>query len=63
MKRELPTGRDLKAERARAGLTQAELGVALGVSRQRIGMIEGSIRPPLSIAERYLIALLAESGR
>lgn len=47
-----PTGRDLKAERVRSGLTQTQLGRLLGVSRQRVTAIEAQWRPSRAFADR-----------
>jgi transcriptional regulator with XRE-family HTH domain len=52
-------GIDLKAERVRAGLTQLELATRLGVSTTRIANVEGAYRPPATIVERFLAALVA----
>jgi transcriptional regulator with XRE-family HTH domain len=51
------TGRDLAAERVRAGITQAQLAVLLGVSPQRIANVEGAFLPPATIVHRILTAL------
>jgi len=51
------TGRDLKAERVREGLTQAQLAERLGVSRSRVSQIEGRLRPPDRQVARYWAAL------
>jgi DNA-binding XRE family transcriptional regulator len=51
------SGRDLKAERVRAGLTQAELAASLGVARTRITAVEGQIRVAPSFSQRVLSAL------
>lgn len=53
-------GIDLKAERVRADLTQAELAARLGVSTSRIANVEGAYRPPATIVERFLAALVAD---
>lgn len=53
------TGRDLRAERVRAGLTQAELGALLGVSGRRIATVEGSYRVAPAFAARVVAALAA----
>ena len=50
-------GPDLRAERVRRGLTQADLAERLGVNRTRISAIEGAWRPPTTIIRRYLAAL------
>jgi putative transcriptional regulator len=42
---------DLRARRARAGVTQAELAEAVGVTRQTIGAVErGRYDPSLELA-------------
>lgn len=51
------TGRDLKAERVRAGLTQVELGSLIGVSGRRIANIESQIRVAPQFAARIFDAL------
>ncbi len=51
------TGRDLKAERARAGLLQREVAERLGVSRTRVAQAERFGRVPPGLASRYLAAL------
>jgi transcriptional regulator with XRE-family HTH domain len=51
------TGRDLRAERVRQGLTQAELASRLGVTSQRIGNAERSITVTTAFAARYFDAL------
>jgi transcriptional regulator with XRE-family HTH domain len=51
------TGRDLRAERARAGLTQAELGRLIGVSARRVATIESQYRVSAAFAERVRRAL------
>ena len=51
------SGRDLKAERVRAGLTQAELAGLRGVSRQRVTAAEAQYRPTSSFADRVLAAI------
>lgn len=52
-----PTGRDLRAERVRAGLTQAELADLLRVARQRVTAAEAQYRPPRAFVERVEAAL------
>lgn len=51
------TGRDLAAERVRAGLHQRDLAAVLGVSPRRIGAVEWKIRPSSNWIERYLRAI------
>ena len=53
-------GLDLKAERVRAGLTQAQLGERMGVSGRRVANVEAEYRPAPSICKRILTALAAE---
>ena len=55
-------GRDLKAERVRVGLTQAQLARRLGVSQQRVSAVENMIRPSGTFARRYLEAIGAGDG-
>ncbi len=50
-------GIDLKAERVRAGLTQAELAARLGVSARRVANIEDSYRPSAAATRRVMAAL------
>jgi transcriptional regulator with XRE-family HTH domain len=50
-------GRDLAAERARAGLLQREIAAQLGVSARRVCQIEWAPRVTATMASRYLIAL------
>jgi transcriptional regulator with XRE-family HTH domain len=51
------SGRDLRAERVRLGLTQADVAHRLGVSYQRVGSAERSISVAPGFAARYLAAL------
>lgn len=55
--RQLWSGRDLRAERARAGLTQAELGLMVGVSARRIATVEAQYRVSLAFKDRVQRAL------
>jgi transcriptional regulator with XRE-family HTH domain len=48
------TGRELRAERARRGLTQAELAVLVGVRRQRITAAEAQYRVARQFGDRLL---------
>jgi predicted transcriptional regulator len=57
------SGRDLKAERVRAGLTQTDLSAVLGVNRSRIAAVEGQIRVSPRFAERVFRALKDEAGQ
>lgn len=51
------TGRDLRAERVRRGLTQAQLADLVGVSRQRITAAEAQYRVARLFGQRVLDAL------
>jgi transcriptional regulator with XRE-family HTH domain len=51
------TGRDCRAERARAGLTQAELAALLGVSPRRVASVEAQYRVTTEWEERIRAAL------
>lgn len=51
------TGRDLAAERVRAGLRQRDLAQHLGVSRERIAQVEHLLRPTRDWVGRYLRAV------
>jgi transcriptional regulator with XRE-family HTH domain len=57
------TGRDVAAARARAYLTQAELGRLLGVSKTRISHVETSIRVSAAFAARVQRALRSHTRR
>jgi len=52
-----PSGLDLQFERKAAGLTQDQVAVMLGVTRQRVAAIEGARLPSLKATEQYLVAL------
>jgi transcriptional regulator with XRE-family HTH domain len=54
---ESTTGLDLRVERVRRGLTQTELARRMGVPRQRVSLIEGSIRPTERLVARFMAAL------
>ena len=56
-----PSGLDLQFERKAAGLTQDQVAVGLGVTRQRIAAIEGARFPSPKATEQYL-ATLASGG-
>jgi transcriptional regulator with XRE-family HTH domain len=56
-------GVDLKAERVRLGLTQAELGTRLGVSGRRIANVEKEYRPAATMVHRITSALREEASR
>jgi DNA-binding XRE family transcriptional regulator len=58
----LVRGIDLKAERVRAGLTQADLGARIGVSGRRVANVEAEWKPAESIARRLLAAIAAAEG-
>lgn len=51
------TGRDIRAERARAGLTQAELGRLIGVSARRVATVESQYRVSSAFVDRVKRAL------
>ena len=51
------TGRGLRAERVRAGLTQAQLAALIGVSGRRIANVEGQYRVAPAFAARVVAAL------
>jgi transcriptional regulator with XRE-family HTH domain len=51
------SGRDLRAERVRRGLTTHELAARIGVSHQRVTAIEHTTRVTPRSAWRYLSAL------
>lgn len=50
-------GLDLKIRRIRARLTQEELAASIGVSRVRVGQIEGEAVVSSVVRERYLTGL------
>jgi predicted transcriptional regulator len=50
---------DLRLRRTAAGVSQVALARQMGVSRQRVGLIEGLLRPPVPAVRRYLDALAA----
>ena len=56
------TGLDLRLRRTVLGVSQVDLARHLGVTRQRIGNLEGMLRPPRSAIERYLVALQDLAG-
>ncbi len=47
------TGMDLKIQRVRRRLSQAQVAEQLGCSRQRITQLEASRLPPLKWVEKY----------
>jgi len=51
------TGLDLRLRRTTLGVSQTAIASQLGVSRQRVGHLEGMLRPPRRMVERYLAAL------
>lgn len=53
------TGRDLAAERVRAGLRQADVAAAAGFSRGRASQLEALRLVTDAAAERYLDAIRA----
>jgi hypothetical protein len=50
-------GRDLAAERVRAGLLQRDVAVHLGVSSRRVCSVEWQPHVTATMATRYLVAL------
>jgi hypothetical protein len=50
-------GLDLKIKRIRARLTQEQLSASMGVSRVRVGQIEGMPEVTMVVKERYLTGL------
>lgn len=59
----LPTPGDLKAQRARLGLTQAQLAEAAGVSQSLIARIEGGKVDPSYSTLRAVVEALNEAER
>lgn len=53
----ITTGRDIKVERTRAGLTQAQLANLLGVTARRIATVEASYTVSRTFADRVRQAL------
>lgn len=51
------TGLDLKLARVAAGVTQTDLARHMGIWRQTVSVVEGSLRPRRRMVERYLKAL------
>jgi transcriptional regulator with XRE-family HTH domain len=51
------TGPDLRTERLRRGVTQAQLAARLGVTPPRLSHVENSIRVTPRYVARYLSAL------
>jgi transcriptional regulator with XRE-family HTH domain len=51
------TGLDLRLRRTTLGVSQTAIASQLGVSRQRVGHLEGMLRPPQRMVARYLAAL------
>jgi DNA-binding XRE family transcriptional regulator len=51
------TGLDLKLRRVEAGVTQTDLARHMGVWRQTVSVVEGSLRPRPRMVEHYLRAL------
>ncbi len=58
-----PAGMDLRLRRVALGVSQSDLARRLGVSRQRIGNIEGMLRPGRTAVDRYLAALAELAGQ
>lgn len=54
--------RDLIAERHRAGLRQADISGALGITRSRLALLETAreVRPTEAWAEAYMAAIAAQ---
>jgi predicted transcriptional regulator len=50
-------GIDLKAERVRVGMTQADLGARIGVSGRRVANVEAEWKPAPTIVRRILDAI------
>ena len=57
------TGRDLAAERVRAGLRQADIAAVLGISHTRIAQVEWKLRPSPEFVTRYLAAIKVSRAR
>ena len=57
------TGMDLRLRRVALGVSQSDMARHLGVSRQRIGNIEGMLWPGRAAADKYLAALAELAGR
>ncbi len=57
------TGLDLRLRRTTLGVSQTAIASQLGVSRQRVGHLEGMLRPPRGMVERYLAAMDAAAER
>ena len=53
-------GRELASMRVHAGLRQREVAARIGVTKQRVGTVELSIRVSPTFAARYLAALDAD---
>jgi len=51
------TGLDLKLARVAAGVTQTDLARQMGIWRQTVSVVEGSLRPRPRVVEHYLKAL------
>lgn len=60
---DLPTPADLKAQRARLGLTQAELAGRAGVSQSLIARVEGGTVDPSYSTLKALVEALNEAER
>ncbi len=57
------TGMDLRLRRVALGVSQSDMARHLGVSRQRIGNIEGMLWPGRAAADKYLDALAELAGQ
>lgn len=53
------TGSQLRRDRLRAGVTQAQVADAMGTTRQRVSEIEGLSRVTAKAATRYIVAVRA----
>lgn len=58
----MTSGMDLKVERIRAGINQADLAARIGVTRPTLSRWESMARVPAPKAERYLTAVREVSG-
>ncbi len=54
---------DLRLRRVALGVSRSDLARRLGVSRQRIGNLEGMLRPGRTAVDRYLAALVELAGQ
>ena len=56
-------GMDLRLRHVAPGVSQSDMARHLDVSRQRIGNIEGMLRPGRAAVDKYLAALAELAGR